>query len=471
MCVSVCCDLCGRFYLSIDREMEGIHHLRSCYRLSQQWGCVIKPRQLKEEFPSIFADYADMKEGRKKSPSISSDIHSATQIPKHKRTKRSRSSQPGSKQEQDHPTKRPRQQKIATDKQEIVSEESKQETTETSASPSSSFSSSSSPTSTSLANQPDLTMIMRACTAFSVEKDLNRLHRRLMMILLQHAGATRCCLIVKKDKQNEEQEGEEKEGEEEYQLGQRQKGKEERNSRKKKYESEVDAGESSSQQACPEDNEWRVEVQAEVNTPSWSSAATSTIRQQETTNAATFQSDSESFDGSMHVETYGESDQTRGGSHPSPSLFGAVPLTVFRMVQASHSPLLLSHSQLMEHPFNEDPYFLHRQHEWHHKHPDINIDQFQLQSCLCAPLLRQSELDGVLYLENEHTAGAFTFTSQHVDVLQSLCIQAVLSRENARLYAKMSKAKEEAEQGSRSKSEFLANMSHEIRTVSHINTT
>jgi PAS domain S-box-containing protein len=52
---------------------------------------------------------------------------------------------------------------------------------------------------------------------------------------------------------------------------------------------------------------------------------------------------------------------------------------------------------------------------------------------LCAPLLNQGELVGILYLENNLTTGAFT--PDRLQVLNLLSSQAAISIENAKLYA------------------------------------
>jgi len=95
-------------------------------------------------------------------------------------------------------------------------------------------------------------------------------------------------------------------------------------------------------------------------------------------------------------------------------------------------------------------------------------------------VLQAGAVYGVLYLENDMISSAFT--SSHIELLQLLCGQAVLSLDNARLYAQLSQhnaqleaqvqqrtqqlesAMQQAERATKIKSEFLANMSHEIRT-------
>ena len=63
---------------------------------------------------------------------------------------------------------------------------------------------------------------------------------------------------------------------------------------------------------------------------------------------------------------------------------------------------------------------------------DLYICQQQPKSLLCMPILNQSKLVGILYLENNLTSGAFT--SDRVELLNLLCAQAAISLENARLY-------------------------------------
>ena len=111
---------------------------------------------------------------------------------------------------------------------------------------------------------------------------------------------------------------------------------------------------------------------------------------------------------------------------------------------------------------------------------DPYIQQNQPQSLLCAPLVNQGKLQGVIYLENTITRGAFT--ESRLEILRILAAQAVVSLENAYLYeqlqeysrtleqkveartAELAVAKEQADAANAAKSEFLAAMSHELRT-------
>ncbi|MEG4838293.1 AAA family ATPase [Microcoleus sp. B9-D4] len=66
---------------------------------------------------------------------------------------------------------------------------------------------------------------------------------------------------------------------------------------------------------------------------------------------------------------------------------------------------------------------------------DSYIQRYQTQSVLCLPLLNQSKLVGVLYLENQLAVGAFT--PERSQVLHLLSTQAATAIENARLYSKL----------------------------------
>jgi predicted ATPase/signal transduction histidine kinase len=118
---------------------------------------------------------------------------------------------------------------------------------------------------------------------------------------------------------------------------------------------------------------------------------------------------------------------------------------------------------------------------------DTYIQQESVRSALALPIIHQGNLLGVLYLENNLTAGAFT--EDHLEVLRVMSAQLAISLQNAQMYAEVESARRDLEQrvrertvelereikqrelaqaqaieASRSKSLFLANMSHELRT-------
>lgn len=63
---------------------------------------------------------------------------------------------------------------------------------------------------------------------------------------------------------------------------------------------------------------------------------------------------------------------------------------------------------------------------------DAYIKQYRCQSIACTPLINRGTLQGIIYLENNLTSGAFT--PERLEFLQMLATPAAISLENARLY-------------------------------------
>jgi predicted ATPase/signal transduction histidine kinase/DNA-binding NarL/FixJ family response regulator/tRNA A-37 threonylcarbamoyl transferase component Bud32 len=162
----------------------------------------------------------------------------------------------------------------------------------------------------------------------------------------------------------------------------------------------------------------------------------------------------------------------------------SLPLSIINYVRQTQKNIVLKDATY-EGIFNTDNYILNH----------------RPRSILCAPIVHQGKLIGILYLENNLTTGAFT--AERVEVLQLLSSQAAIAIENARLYQDLAtanadltrsheqledysktleakvkertvqlqqevrdrqRAEEIAQSANRAKSEFLANMSHELRT-------
>ncbi len=95
-----------------------------------------------------------------------------------------------------------------------------------------------------------------------------------------------------------------------------------------------------------------------------------------------------------------------------------LPESIIQYVIRTHESVILNDAT-HEGNFINDPY----------------IQQHQTQSLLCIPMLNQGKLVGVLHLENQLAAGAFT--PERSQVLHLLSTQAAIAIENAKLYSKL----------------------------------
>ena len=100
---------------------------------------------------------------------------------------------------------------------------------------------------------------------------------------------------------------------------------------------------------------------------------------------------------------------------------------------------------------------------------DAYVKSDQPRSVLCCPLVNQSKLTGIIYLENNLTTAAFT--QDRLEVLKLLSSQAAISIENAKLYSERLRFTQELEAKNAAlqeidqlKDEFLKTTSHELRT-------
>ena len=112
--------------------------------------------------------------------------------------------------------------------------------------------------------------------------------------------------------------------------------------------------------------------------------------------------------------------EARGGTvqllDAGESLAATLPQSILNYVRRTRERVLLDDATA-RHPFLEDEYFTRN----------------RPRSLLCLPIARQTRLLGVLYLENNLVAGAFT--AGRLSVLELLASQSAISLENAMLYS------------------------------------
>lgn len=104
-----------------------------------------------------------------------------------------------------------------------------------------------------------------------------------------------------------------------------------------------------------------------------------------------------------------------------------MPLSIINYVSRTQDTLVLDNAS-HEGQFTLDPYIL----------------AHQPKSVLCAPLIYQGKLSGILYLENNLASQAFT--SDRVEILRILSVQAAISIENSQLYTRLESYSQTLEQ-------------------------
>ncbi|MCC5643880.1 AAA family ATPase [Nostoc sp. CHAB 5824] len=104
-----------------------------------------------------------------------------------------------------------------------------------------------------------------------------------------------------------------------------------------------------------------------------------------------------------------------------------LPLSVINYVFRTQQYLVLNDAIITE-PFNLDIY----------------IQESKIKSIFCLPIIYQSQLTGIIYLENQLSSGAFV--PERVEVLKVLVSQMAIAIQNARLYTREQDKSRELEQ-------------------------
>ncbi|GIN72072.1 serine/threonine protein kinase [Bacillus sp. J14TS2] len=139
------------------------------------------------------------------------------------------------------------------------------------------------------------------------------------------------------------------------------------------------------------------------------------------------------------------------------------PRAIFNYVEKSLEPIVLYDAR-KEERFGQDPYMK--------AHTPISV--------LCFPILHLGNLTGILYLENNTLAGAFS--KDRIEILNVLASQAAVSLENAALYGSLEKkvrertalletahnhlekANDKLEKAGQIRRRFLSDISHDLRS-------
>jgi predicted ATPase/signal transduction histidine kinase len=149
----------------------------------------------------------------------------------------------------------------------------------------------------------------------------------------------------------------------------------------------------------------------------------------------------------IEAEARSDRDTVRVRTVGAPAAPAILPISIVQHVITSREPVILDDARA-QNPFSTDDY----------------IRQKRARSLLCLPMVKQAELIGVLYLENN--LASHVFTPARIAVLTLLSSQAAISLQNARLYADLineNRDRQTAEEALRASESALS----EAQRISH----
>lgn len=142
------------------------------------------------------------------------------------------------------------------------------------------------------------------------------------------------------------------------------------------------------------------------------------------------------IEASGEVDSSAEEDNNTTKVSQSIPINNYLPVSIINYVVRTHESVVLNDAT-REGNFTNEPY----------------IKEHRTKSILCAPLVNQGKLVGIVYLENNLTTGAFT--QERLQVLNLLSSQAAISIENAKLYSEVKESEKELSANEHRLKQFL----------------
>jgi predicted ATPase/signal transduction histidine kinase/CheY-like chemotaxis protein/tRNA A-37 threonylcarbamoyl transferase component Bud32 len=129
----------------------------------------------------------------------------------------------------------------------------------------------------------------------------------------------------------------------------------------------------------------------------------------------------------------------------SEPIYNKIPLSIFNQILISNQTILIENA-LNDQIYSLDPYIIEN----------------KIKSIMITPIIKNQDIIGYSYLENEILENIFN--NDKLFIIELLTGHIAISIENARFIEELKISKKNSEEANLIKSNFLANVSHEIRT-------